>query len=289
MSGITYVFVLHGGEIEVKAALLAASLHHNLAGRYELIGAVPGPVERWGGISRQTARLLARFGVRTVTIRNEIDENYPIGNKISALGVPAKHERVIFLDSDILLLQPFFDHRDLATGYAAKPADADTFIRSGGRWGPVYDLFDLPRPDHRVHASHSRERMMPYYNAGVICCRDNQRLYSIWLDVCRKIDAVEAIKPKRPWLDQIGLPIACALANVCLHELSEEMNFPAHKRALDESPLPYFCHYHTPERIMGSARLSRTVGNLIDHHPELLQVMRLYAGWRELIQSISRS
>src|SRR6476469_1971853 len=100
----SFIFVCQSGRLENQALLLAASLRRNLRCDHELIAAVPSPQDTWGSLSSDTVDLLTRLKVRRVSIENQIDPAYPIGNKISCLRVPVSTDRSVFVDSDILLL-----------------------------------------------------------------------------------------------------------------------------------------------------------------------------------------
>ena len=132
----TLVFVAHGGALEAKAALLAASLADFYlparAGR--VVCRVVEPASHWGDVTQGFRTLLDRLGIEIRPVRNAIDPGYAHGNKIDALGGitgPA-----VFLDSDMLLMVPLSWHFALMNAdMAAKPADLDTFGRSGGKLG----------------------------------------------------------------------------------------------------------------------------------------------------------
>ena len=78
-----FVFVCQQGELEIKSALLAASLKHFLRCRHELVAALPEPEAVWGRPSDATLALLDQLGVRQVPINNPISPDYPIGNKLA--------------------------------------------------------------------------------------------------------------------------------------------------------------------------------------------------------------
>src|SRR3954447_24357047 len=84
-----FVFVCQAGGLETQALLLAASLKRHLRCAHELIAAVPGPARRWGTLAPETGTLLKQLGVRVEPIANEVDPDYPIGNKVSCMRVPA--------------------------------------------------------------------------------------------------------------------------------------------------------------------------------------------------------
>ena len=98
------------------------------------MAAIPQPRERWGRPAASTLAFLERLGVRLEPISNGFDSDYPIGNKVSCLGVRTDADIRIFLDSDMLAFRPFTGL--FATGawqtdalFGAVPAEMDTSAR----------------------------------------------------------------------------------------------------------------------------------------------------------------
>lgn len=282
---VTIAFVIHGGELEVKSALLAASLKQKCHGDIRRCAIVMQPEKRWGAISDAARAILERTGTEMIPCTNQIDIDYPHGNKIAALeniDGPA-----IFLDSDMVMMRPFLTHYSLVGEDAAvKPADFPTFERSGGDWQPVYDLFDLPLPQDMVRATISQEWMLPYYNAGMVFVKDGRSFSKVWLDTSRIIDASDAVRAKRPWLDQVALPIAFARLGWEVGDADLDLNFPGHAQQLpsDETYLPYIMHYHSPDRIGICPRLTRDVHFYRSKYPELNTLFHAHEDWAFLAE-----
>ena len=280
-SDTTFVFVCQQGELEQKAALLAASLRRQLGDDPELIAAVPVPAERWGVPAAETLSFLEDLGVRTVSIENRVDPDYGHANKISALGVEARNELVIFLDSDILCLNAPSPN-ELSGAFCAKPADLATWDQGGEAWEKVYALFDLAPPERRVSSTQTGCVMPPYFNAGVIAVRAASEFAACWEDSCVRIDRDPDIGNKRPWLDQIGLAVTVARLGLDYQALGNRYNFPAHLEAL-RGREPVFCHYHWPKVIRREPQLLAYVRELATRYPGLEAVLALPGGeWEQL-------
>lgn len=285
----SFVFICQAGELEIKSMLLAASLKHFLRCDYECVAAIPQPVSQWGQISASTQALMQTLGVRSVPITNPIDLNYPIGNKVACLGIESTADKIVFLDSDILCLREFSPktQRELAeifqAPFAAKPADLATFTRDAQSWQPVYELFQLPLPQWRVIATVSGELMLPYFNAGVIALSNGINFAPVWQQCCQQIDAQPTIANKRPWLDQIALPIAVSKLNLKHHCLDERFNYPAHLKPLP-THLPIWCHYHWPTVIRREPRLNQLVVKLATTYPQLKTLLLSSPPWAQLLQ-----
>jgi len=279
-----FVFICQSGELEIKSMLLAASLKRYLRCEYELVAAIPQPTTRWGSLSQNTLNLMQTLGVRSAQIINRIDENYPIGNKVSCLGVETSASQIVFLDSDILCLRTFSPLFDAP--FQAKPADLSTFTPENNQWQPVYDLFQLPLPTERVISSTSGQLMLPYFNAGVIAVQNGLGFAQVWEACCQKIDAAASISNKRPWLDQIALPIAVNQLGLKYKCFDERFNYPAHLKPLSNSPefLPFLCHYHWSHIIRREPGLNQLVKALAETYPLLKTLILASEPWAQLLK-----
>lgn len=280
-----FVFVCQQGELEIKSMLLAASLKLYVQGDYELVAALPQPTSYWGSVSTITQEILSLLNIRTVHIVNNIDEKYPIANKIACLGIQTAAEKIIFLDSDILCLQPITINNYFSADFNAKPADLATFGKNINLWQKVYQLFQLPLPHWRVLSTVSHELMLPYFNAGVIAVKNHPQFAHIWEECCRVIDADITIPNKRPWLDQIALPIAVNRLRLTHYCLDERFNYPVHLKPLS-TPLPFFCHYHSPVVIRREPILSQLVNQLVIHYPLLKTLLEQAVEWKNALKPL---
>ena len=75
------VFVCHGGAIETKACLLAASLRTQLGDDVPLVAAVPAECEP---LSAEAENLLDALQVRREPTHSPFGQDYLIGNKLTA-------------------------------------------------------------------------------------------------------------------------------------------------------------------------------------------------------------
>src|SRR5262249_26284584 len=152
----------------------------------------------------------------------------------------------IFLDTDILCLRPFDGAPQFAAPFCAKPADVDTFAAEDAVWELIYGSQDLSLPTERIRSTVSRQLMLPYFNAGFVAVHSDAALASPWARICREIDADPRIGNKRPWLDQIALPVAARALGLSYALLDDRFNYPVHLGRIAPCSLPYFAHYHRP-------------------------------------------
>ena len=271
-------FVCQPGRLEAQALLLAASLRATYP-ELTLVAAVSGP------LPAATTQALAALGVTELAISNPLASDYPIGNKLAALGVGAGQGVRVFLDSDMLCLRAW-DWTTLSSpGLAAKPADLATF-GNDAMWQLLYSRFELAAPTQRVLSTVSEQLMPPYFNAGMLATTAAAALAETWAQTCRAIDAMQDVNPRRPWLDQIGLPIAAARLGLDTRSLSEAWNYPAHIKPLRGTP--QIVHYHVPASVAREAALLERVGQLLTRYPPVAQVVRADPLWQPVLKTLER-
>lgn len=284
-----FVFVCQQGELELKSLLLAASLKHHLRCDFELVAALPTPDAVWGRPSAATLDLLAELGVRLVPIENPIGVDYPIGNKLACLSIETSADKIVFLDSDILCLREFRHEARFDRPFNAKPADYATFTADPVQWQRCYAAMGLSLPPDRMTATVSGQLMPPYFNAGVIAVHRTAGLGEAWIQAARAIDTDEGVINKRPWLDQIALPVALAKLALSTDCLDERFNYPAHVKPLNSAELPYFCHYHSPAVLRREPLANALVVELAGRYPALGDMMRENEDWAGLLEPLSLS
>lgn len=275
-TAISVSFVCEPGRLEAQALLLAASLrqaHPELS----LIAAVPRPLP-FG-----TARALESLGVVQQAIVNLVAADYPIGNKVAALGAGQAAGLRVFLDSDMLCMHALDWSTLQSHPLAAKPADMATF-GDEATWRRLYERCGLPLTDERVVATLGHQMMYPYFNAGMIATSAASALAPVWSQLCRAIDAMEDIQPRRPWLDQIALPLAAATLGLPVRSLGEDWNYPAHIKPLRGSP--HLVHYHQPTVVARERELTMLVDHLLSRYPQVAAVVSADPAWQPVLNTI---
>ena len=277
-----FTFVCQSGELEIESMLLASSLRLQMGEDIDLVACIPQPESVWGALSATTLALLDELHIRQAPIRNPIDPSYPIGNKLGCLGVATTAARTIFLDSDIICLKAL-PHGAFSAPFSAVPAFDVTWPPNANDWKPLYEAFDLPLPARRLLTPVSGKYMWPYFNAGVIGVESNTEFSRVWEDCARRIDAMGEVLNKRPWLDQIALPVAMARMGLDFRCLGEDFNFPVSWCPLPPDA-PYLCHYQSPEVLCREPLLRKTVRKLADRHAGLAALLQTGpADWARVI------
>ncbi|MFN2507815.1 MAG: sulfotransferase [Chthoniobacterales bacterium] len=278
-----FVFVCQQGDLELKALLLAASLRRFLRCDYESIAAVPSPPEDWGTPSRATFAALDEMQVRPVEIRNEFGAEYPIGNKLSGFDVATDADKIVLLDSDIIMLREFGDQPRFAIPFNAKPADLQTFSRDEAAWRVAYETAGAQFPSMRFPSTVSREFGPPYFNSGFVAVDASVKFGEAWRECCHKVRADARVENKAVWLDQIALPVAIAKLGLAYDCLDERYNYPAHLKPLEAQRAPYFCHYHTAEVFAREPALRDLLRSLIEEHSWLADVLHAHRNWHGVL------
>lgn len=234
---ICYFFVMDGPNFEAAAILLAESLRNSLGQDPDVIAYVPNKVI--DGIQRVTLRMLEMLNVDIRGFDSEqADWNpaYPHGNKILASCERRSTDLSVFLDTDVVCIGDLtFDNISSNTPLFAVPEGVPTWGRNDEDWRPVYDQFGIDIPKDRVKLVKGRGRIvLPYFNAGVVGFvergnSEGNRLPDLWLDTAKRIDANPEIQGKRPWLDQIALPVAAARMGGKIEVMENIYNFSPYR------------------------------------------------------------
>lgn len=251
MPDLTFLFIVEGPRLEAQAILLAATLrqHHPQAG---IIGyrpeTAPEPPAALTG-------LFAHLGaeLRTLPIPPRFWRGpYPHGNKILALAEPRDTDTSIFLDTDMMMAAPLTpDDLPGAMEISVIPEGILSWGKDVTRWDRVYAHFGLTTPPERIRLLRGARRPSPpYFNAGFIAQREADRVDgltfgALWRDTARIIDHEVGVGSKRPWLDQIALPVTLRRFGFAHRILDEAANFSvSNGRRLPDPFAPKIIHYH---------------------------------------------
>lgn len=268
----SFRFVCQGGDLEYKAAVLAASLKYHLRCPYELIACVPSGTSLMRP-KPMTLELLKKMGCQICSIENMISRDYLIGHKFDCLRIPTDYDYKVFLDSDILCTQLFTGFpTEGRPPFLAKLEDWNH--HSTEEWNTLYTYFKLSPPSFSFQSTVLLESMPLYFNAGVLCCLSQSKITDHWLQVALDIENHLEIPRKRPNLDQLALAITVVKENYQYQLLTERYNYPAELRSFDPIAMPFFSHYHNPLMILASKHLTdlcKKIGNVYPSLKSLLQ------------------
>jgi hypothetical protein len=281
MTGKTAIcFVVHKGYLEIQGILLAASIRFHNGSDYDLFVATPsflGGVEN--GLNKDTYEFLSRLGVKFIETENLFEQNYLIGNKFGCLNQLEGYKKKLFLDTDIICMGkldlPQIKHNQIAI----KPADRKTYTWSDEDWKSAYREFSqTTAPVEMVKSSCFHEQMYPYFNAGVIYLNSERDFGNEWQQLSLKLDKNNNYQNKRPWLDQLALPLIIKKLDLNVVLLSEQLNFPANIKHQISSKVQ-LVHYHHPKNIARNQYILKNINRLISAFPELSALLSSHAEW----------
>jgi hypothetical protein len=274
-------FVAHQGFLEIQSVLLAVSLKFFNPNQFELFAAVPkflGGIRT--GISESTAEILSSLGVRFIETDNLFKQDYLIGNKFGCLNTIKGYKKRLFLDTDIMCCAPLKLPEITVGQIAVKPADRKTYSWTSAQWVSAYLSYTGTKaPTNRVISSCFKEKMYPYFNAGVIYLNSSVEFGDEWQKLAKRLDDDDNFSNKRPWLDQLALPLAIQQHQLETVILDEAFNFPANiKNEIGANT--QLVHYHKPKNIARNPFLLAQISQLMSTCPELEALFESDAEWK---------
>ncbi|EEW26531.1 hypothetical protein [Rhodobacter ferrooxidans] len=157
-----------------------------------------------------------------------------------------------FVDSDVLFLRPNTSAALCKPGKVSASAAASMVWAEQTIWDTIYGTFGMPIPTERIRLMRqSGKPVIPYFSAGLVVFPETPgpggRFPDVWYDTARRLDRVETLDKRRPYLDQMTLPIAMQRAGLGWNILPEEQHYILGGRLRGE-PLPkgreiYTVHY----------------------------------------------
>ncbi len=268
---LTVFFIVEPPKYEQMACYLAASLRQQFGKTVDLVGYCPD--SSIGAVSKDVIAVLTKLGceVRPFKVEGRFDPAYPHGNKILATLEPRETEFSAFFDSDVLCLRPNKVENIVKEGHVSLTPAASMVWGTGKTWNLIYETCGMPLPDERIKLMRQkgdRERI-PYFSSGLFSFPEKHRnadgktFPEVWMEIAQTIDRNEEIPGRRPYLDQISLPLAIQKAGLQWNILPEEQHYIL-GGSLRGEPLPegreiYTVHYRKWEilREVGLARQAK--------------------------------
>ena len=252
---LTIFFIVEPPDYQVMACYLAASLREQFGDSVALVGYCPAP--KLDLVHEQVKIVLGKLGceVRPFQVEGRFDPPYPHGNKILATMEPRDTEFSCFMDSDILCLRPNDVANITATGKVSLTPAAWMGWGDQDMWGVIYDIVGLPLPQDRIKLMKQKKGAgkVPYFSSGLFSfpeqyrTADGKSFPQVWYEVAQAVDANPDIPQKRPYLDQMTLPLAIQKAGLDWNILPDTQHFILGGRSRGK-PLPedrdiYTVHY----------------------------------------------
>ncbi|MEL6596528.1 MAG: hypothetical protein AAFQ47_11365 [Pseudomonadota bacterium] len=248
MTKVAIFFVVQGVGLQAQGLLLASSLRAHLGDKVDLIAYIPDGAMPSEAVCAAYASL--RVDLRAFEVpKTAWAKPYPHGNKILAATQPRDADIHVFLDTDMVCVAPIDFKGIMAPGkVTVVPEGIPSWGKTGDRWDRAYAHFDLPMPTERVRLTRRKRReFLPYFNAGLVAFHDSydgRNFAELWYETARDFDVNCAVGGKRPWLDQITLPLTMARFGIGYNVIPAEHNFSISGRPFEPNARPKILHYH---------------------------------------------
>ncbi len=281
---LTVFFIVEPPDYQVMACYLAASLREQFGDTVALVGYCPEP--KLDQVHVQVKSALAKLGceVRPFAVEGRFGPPYPHGNKILAAMEPRDTEFSCFMDSDILCLKPNKVDNIIIQGCVSLTPAAWMGWGEDDTWQIIYDTVGIPLPDDRIRLMKQKKGAgkVPYFSSGLFSfpeqfrTPDDKSFPQVWYDVAQQVDANPAIEQKRPYLDQMTLPLAIQKAGLDWNLLPDTQHFILGGRSRGK-PLPedreIFTVHYRRWPVLKEAGLSGLGKKLLEKHVGIKKMM----------------
>ncbi len=202
---------------------------------------------------------------------------YPHGNKILACSEPRKEAWTTFLDTDIIVCKDISGLRyQQDAEFLAVPEGLPTWGKEPDKWPRAYAHIGQNIPKERVTLVRGREvQYLPYFNAGFLSFSETAtgsngtRFGTEWLKLASDFDKRCPVSSKRPWLDQITLPLTLYKHGIRWKALTDHYNYSLSNRdkIRRREMASKVIHYHSFKYMEGRPYLADQIGWLYDMAP----------------------
>ena len=248
---LTLFFIVEPPRYERMACYLAATIRQHMPKKVKLVGYCPA--HRMAELDPDVVECLRRMGceVRPFQAEGRFDPPYPHGNKLLACLEPRDTDFSGFMDSDIVMLRDNTIETLVAPGSVSAAVATSMYWAPQSIWNKIYAACGMEVPEERVMLMRDKRKpMIPYFNSGFVLFPNGpvndagQSFAEIWMETATVIDRIEGLEHKRPYLDQMSLPVAIRRAGLAWKELPEEQHFIM-GGSLRGKPLPEGMAIHT--------------------------------------------
>ena len=252
---LTVYYIVEPPDYQVMACYLSASLREQFGDTVALVGYCPAA--KIDLVHPEVKAVLAKLGcdLRTFEVEGRFTPAYPHGNKILATLEPRDTEFSCFMDSDVLCIKPNDVANIVMAGHVSLTPAASMGWGKQSAWDAIYAAADMDKPTDRVRLMKQKNKndKMPYFSSGLFSFPEQYRtpegksFPQVWMEVAQVLDAKADVPSKRPYLDQMSLPLAIRKAGLDWNILPDVQHFILGGRVRGD-PLPadrdvYTVHY----------------------------------------------
>lgn len=277
MPNLTIYFIVEPPDYQLMACYLAASLREQFGDTVALVGYCPE--HRLPEVQPDVREALRRLGcdLRGFATEGRFDPPYPHGNKLLATLEPRETEFSCFMDSDILCLRPNAVENIVKPGHVSLSKAASMNWAPQSIWDRIYEICGMEMPEERFKLMKQRKgkERMPYFSSGLFTFPELHRnaegltFPQVWMQIAQQLDADPDLPKKRPYLDQMSMPLAIRKAGLDWNILPDEQHFILGGRSRGE-PLPegreiFTVHYRLWE-VLKEVGLARRAKDMLERH-----------------------
>ena len=289
----TFAFVCQKGRLEIEALFLAASLKRFLKCEYELIAIAPGPNSVFGEPSEIAIDLLKKMGVRIEYINNDLVSDLKAkhpdvkhlpriirsifySNKFLCFKPPINSDKLIYLDSDIILYEEFYGDIALSIPLNARIGGLGDCISVDGNWDKIFRLTNAKMPNIRIKNWERKNKnpteynyTPPHFNGGFIGVNAEyvNKFYKVWLKCYKKIISKNLVGNKL-FSEQIALSIA-------IHKMDIPYNILNH----DFPKMPFLHYFSNIDRITKKPEIYSLFVSILEEYPEIKELIQTDKTW----------
>lgn len=283
---LTVYFIVEPPDYQLMACYLAASLRENFGQDLHLVGYCPE--QKLDTVLPDVKEALRRLRVdlRGFKTEGRFDPPYPHGNKLLATLEPRETDFSCFMDSDILCIRPNRVENILRAGHVTLSKAASMNWAPQSIWDTIYGIcgMDLPEERFKLMKQRKGQERIPYFSSGLFSFPEQHRnaegmtFPQVWMQIAQQLDAAPNLPKKRPYLDQMSLPLAIRKAGLDWNILPDEQHFIL--GGLERGkPLPadrdiFTVHYRVWE-IVKEIGLSRQAKDMLERHAGVRRLAQL--------------
>lgn len=283
---LTIYFIVEPPDYQKMACYLAASIREQFGKEVKLVGYCPEQkLDSVQAEVKQALRLLD-VDLRGFVTEGRFDPPYPHGNKLLATLEPRDTDFSCFMDSDILCIRPNRVENILREGHVTLSKAASMNWAPQSIWDRIYAACGMELPAERFKLMKQRkgQERIPYFSSGLVSFPEGHRnaegltFPQVWMQVAQTIDADPDLPKKRPYLDQMSLPLAIRKAGLDWNILPDEQHFILGGLARGK-PLPrdreiFTVHYRAWD-ILRETRLARQAKDMLERHAGVRRLAQL--------------
>ena len=227
---LTIFYIVEPPDYEILACYLLASIRTHFPENVRVIGYCPEHRLHEIHPAVLEAHKLMNAEIRTFRTEARFSSPYPHGNKILASFEKRETDYSMFVDSDILFLRPNTVEALIAPDHVSCSPAASMVWAKQEIWDTIYNALDMEIPNERINLLRRGINVIPYFSSGLVAFPENDttgagRFSEVWLQTAGEIDKIKGLDRKRPYLDQMSLPLAIQKANLNWNILPEEQHY----------------------------------------------------------------